>query len=343
MTTKVFISVEGFTKEDLYTHIDNNPSDEIIIWGPENMYIPQLFKTFPEWKVFEQDMIDRNVNFKIVIGCSEFYGENENVIAWDDFAVYELFKGYLLGNAPISSSKKDFYSYNFVTRNGRESFQSSLIVDLLYKYNLNDKTLIEYSNYGDEFHNKHIVDVDGKETNWEPSHWNGNMLTSDEYRIPNLNAFNIPYVGYDFSMVDILVAKNIQFPQLDKSILYPMLLDKPFIIYGAKGIYEKMKNLLGIDIHDELVSMYPFDNISDHIHRAERVVQNIKHLDQNDRMSENKKLFGSYNKIRLVELVKKKDVHPVIVDLLTNHDELIDYKRCYYAGDAITVIGKNIY
>lgn len=332
MTTKVFISYDEFSSEEFYNYIEQNPTHKIVLWVPEASIIPQLYRTVEEWISFSQNLDLKNIDYTLVTSDSEFYDDHPNVIGWDDFAAYKIM--YDFKTASVQFSKRPQMALkHFVTRFGRESFQCSVIVDLLHKYKLENHTVIQYDNYGDEF----LFNEP-----YSPSFWNGEPF-SQIYN-NSLNEYNIP-PSYIFSAVDISATTDIMSNSIQPSMLAPIMNGFPSVVYGRKGIVKKMERVLGISMYNDMIDT-SYDSIEDPYERADALMVELRKLF--DTYIEPdiivKKFDGNamFNKQKVFNLVKNKNVNEKIKEFL-DIPELHHYKLILNSCDNLTMMGNFIY
>jgi hypothetical protein len=332
MTTKVFISYDEFSSEEFYDYIEQNPTHKIVLWVPEASIIPQLYKTAEEWISFSQNLDSKNIDYTLVTSDSEFYGVHPNVIGWDDFAAYKIMYDFKIGS--ISFSKRPQMALrHFVTRFGRESFQCSIIVDLLHKYKLENYTTIQYDNYGNDF----LFNKD-----YSPSFWDGNLFSNIANN--SLNEYNIPS-SFIFSAIDISATTDIMSNSIQPSMLYPIMNGFPSVVYGKKGIVKKMERVLGISMYNDMIDT-SYDSIQDSHERADSLLGELRTLfnTYNDPEIIVKKFDGNaiFNKQKVFNLVKNKNVNEKIKEFL-DIPELHYYKEILNSSDNLTMIGNIIY
>lgn len=331
MPTKVFISYDEYTKEEFYSYIDLHPQDDILLWGPQNVYIPQLFKTQEEWISFYQDLDNRGINYKLVVGCSEFYNGHPNVISWDDYAAYDIIYRFVSGNVMLSPSPQNMEKH-FVTNFGYETFPNTAIVDKLAKYNILDNTALHYYNNGNPFEFNY---------NYSPTHWDGlpSTLITDGFDIPIVRYF------YLSAACQIVVEKDLNYPHINYTSLMPIVFGKMLVVFGAKGYYDKMKKLFGFDMFENIVDVSKFEVGDDIVSRSEIIAKELLRVTQNQdatMLARNAANAVSSNLQTLVNLVKEKNVDLRIKEML-ELPELHEYKKHLNSGDKAVFMGKSIY
>ena len=330
MTTKIFISFEEFTKQEFNTYIEQNPTHEIILWVPENSYIPQIYKTYDEWVAFSVALDENGINYTVVTGDLDYYKGHPNVIGWEDFTAYQVF--YHFKQGLIYHEKSNYKHAYFVSRNGRETLESSIMIDSLYKYKLDNDSVIQYYNNGAPFK--------GFE-NWQPTYWDGIPIGS-----PPLSPgeYNAP-TTYEFASVDVCVAKQTVIDVIDPGFVFPMLWGMPSVIFAKAGMYDKMERILGVALYRDMIDT-SFDSIEDDRERADAISAELRKLLKSYSSPDLIfKIFGpiaELNRQHLFKLVRQKNVHQKIKELI-ELPELHAYKEILNIGDKISLIGKNIY
>lgn len=332
MPTKVFISYDEYTKDEFYAYIDSNPQDEIILWGPENVYIPQLFQTQEEWISFYQDLDNRGINYKLVTGCSEFYSGHPNVISWDDYAAYDIIGGFVSGNVRLSPSPPNMENH-FVTNFGDERFNRTVMVDTLVKYNLLGTTALHYYNNGNPF----VFEY------YSPKYWDGlpsTLMARDiKYDIPDLRYF------YLSAACEIVMEKELRYPHISNRSILPIIFGKMLVVFGAKGYYDKMKKLFGFDMFENIVDVSKFEVGENVISRSENMVTELTRVVESQdatMLARNAANSTSRNIQILVNVVKEKNVDSRIKEML-ELPELHEYKQKLNSGDKVVFMGKSIY
>jgi len=331
--TKVFISCDEFSKNEFDTYIAAHPEHRIIIWAPENMYVPQLYRTPDEWKTFSKSIDDLGIDYVLVIGYSEsnFYDNHPRVIGWDDFAAYDVLSAFVDGRTQISPSPKNMTKH-YVTKFGRESERRTIMTDSLAKYGVLDNTNFHYYNNGNPF----------EFAGYQPKYWDKEISEL----IHNDSNYAIPPTQYWYlsSAMEIIVEKSMDYPHIYNYFFIPILFGKPSVVFAAKGYYDRVKSIFGIDMYEDVIDT-TFDDFDDRLEAADFISRQLKTLSERksaDHLARDTSAAAINNLRLLVDHVKAKNVNSEI-KLMVELPELSYYKDALNAGDKMTFMGKAIY
>lgn len=330
--TKVFISVEEFPAKEFYDYIETNPTHRVVIWGPENVYVPQLYKTQDEWKTFSSDLDSKGIDYVVVTGCSEFYENHSRVVGWDDFAAYDVLWEFVVGNLQLSPSP-NMLTHHFTTRFGQETIRCSYVTDMMVKNGIMDNTNFYYSNNGKEF--SHDL--------YQPIYWDGKKPEYDcAVNNCNIPDYRMPYLS---SALEISVEKDWQYPHITDCLFIPIVFGKPSICLGAKDYYKKVKKLFGIDMYTTHIDTL-FDDESNRRLASDMAMMSLKLLSikipSPDALARELAFTVTSNLQKVLSCVQARNVNSEILKLV-EIPELYHYKEVLNSGSEITFIGKTIY
>jgi hypothetical protein len=204
--------------------------------------------------------------------------------------IHALFSTQFLNH--INDKKNYKLCYNFVCFNNQPHDHRCLFVDKLAKYDLIKNNIVTWHNNND--YNFKYFDKKIRKLN-------------DNFSIEN--GYNIP-VEYKSSFCNIVTENTTDIINFTEKTGKPLLLKKPFLLFGAPGTHKFLKENLTIEFYDEVFD-YNFDTVSNDNQRAELIVQNLKKLneiDLND-VSENLLEKLEHNKQQILKIANNFNKH----------------------------------
>lgn len=156
--------------------------------------------------------------------------------------------------------------YLFYALINRPHNHRCILVDKLNKYNLtNDVGKFTWNILKKDYHNG----------NFKFKYWKEELIIADTYKNTE-NPFSKPEQQYFESVFDLVLESTIETCFYTEKTYKPLILGKPFIIYGKQNINSNLKGL-GFKLYTEVVN-YDFDNIEDDTQRAEALAIELVRL-----------------------------------------------------------------
>jgi hypothetical protein len=236
--------------------------------------------------------------------------------------LHALFSTQFLNH--VNDKKNYKLCYNFVCFNNQPHSHRCLFIDKLAEHNLIKTNVVTWhsdSNYNFQYFDKKIRKL------------NDNFSIENGYNIPS---------EYKKSFCNVVTENTTEVINFTEKTGKPLLLNKPFISFGAVGTHRFLKENLNIEFYDEIFD-YKFDAVENHNQRAELIIQNLKKIDDinlnditemlKDKLEHNKqqilKISNNFNKhlpdkiheysCQNFELKEKfESYHRILNDISTN-------------------------
>jgi hypothetical protein len=217
---------------------------------------------------------------------------------------------YNLSIAPIKFGKK----YTFISLNRNAHDHRCLMMDLLAKHDLLKNQAISW----------HGLYYSSQDNRYKFKYWEETpMHLTERVNGDHINIFT-NVIEYDLAFLELVneSTENIHF--LTEKTVKPLLFGKPFIIFGAIGFHEWLKDL-GFLLYDEIFD-YSFDYIEDTVQRFEHIITQVKNIDLMN-SDERYNLFLKikekleYNRQHAIEIATDPSLIPAYVNFLYNQSE----------------------
>ena len=160
--------------------------------------------------------------------------------------------------------KRNFIDNSFdkliLNLNHRPHYHRCVMMDYLSKYNLLDVTAYTW--------NDNSKPYDFYEFKWWTPKINSITMDSDRY--------NCYAISYDNPVFHLVTESEITHISFSEKVFKPILAGIPFIVFGSKGFYKKLKDY-GFELYDEVFD-YSFDEFDDEIARAEAICTNFLNI-----------------------------------------------------------------
>ncbi len=273
MTTLYYEQSHGIYPDQILNDVNSQHVDRVVIFGETEWEIPSITREFV------QELLSKNVDLRIVHGAlkNEHYVELynhlglpiENVSFWGTHWInwsYQCLLG--VGVRPESYVvDTDKFKHKFISLNNRSHFHRCVFIDEMAKQNLIDKGVVTWV--------KHL----NENSNYPYKHFdNRQILLDDEFNV-KLDSFLLPK-EYHESLVHVVTECNSVIHCISEKTVNPILLKKPFIVFGPIGFSQALVDL-GFKLYDEVFD-YSFDQVDDIYLRAEMFVSNLHKLEQYD-------------------------------------------------------------
>jgi hypothetical protein len=189
------------------------------------------------------------------------------------------------------------FKYPFISLNNRSHLHRCMFIDSLAKYALIGKGVVTWI--------KHL----NENSDYPYQYYDNNQLLLDDNFVNTLDSMTLPK-EYHESLFDIVTESTIDKLFMTEKICFPLVLRKPFLVYGAPSIHQKLIDL-GFKMFDEVID-YSFDSIADPAERLEALMQNIKRITAFDPVEiyETLKFKLHYNYIRMMEIAHDSSFIP---------------------------------
>lgn len=213
------------------------------------------------------------------------------------------------------------YKYHFVYLNGKSHYHRCQLIDILAK-----DDLLKYSAYS--WHDEYTA---LPEHRYQFKYYNGKRKILDEQFAVKKDQGWFPPEYYQ-SFFQVVPETSVRAKFITEKTVAPLLLGKPFLIAGAKGINRKLEEF-GFKLYDELFD-YSFDDVDDDEQRFQLINENVKRitdipvteLKKHNSLIRDKVMF---NKQKAIELaVSEKYIPDFAKKIIENYDatgEIIDW------------------
>lgn len=227
----------------------------------------------------------------------------------------------------FTSYKHENITKAFVSMNSKPHYHRCVLMDQLAKHNLVDTNVVTWLFTDPEFV-------------W--NYWEQRRISKENFKMYNSEyAPLLPDCYVDFDPIVISRTLPLDYfntllqvvPETNADCLFytektalPLLLKKPFVIYGVSGINKHLTKY-GFELYDEIID-YSFDSITDLYTRSNLLALQLAEL--NDRPEDFQQLFDS---------VQEKCEHNfnVLRDIVTTNRYIPDIVTTYY-GDHLNSI-----
>lgn len=300
MSTMYFLQHDIF---NVLTEARTKRPDKIVILGYTEWEIPQIDKEFID------TINELNIDLTIMHGCfkSQHHIDHyqnigfpiEKVEFWGTH-FFNMTNMHLstICNPRFYKANTEF-KHNYICLNNRSHIHRCMLVEELAKQNLIDSGIVTWTKHLNENSDYPFEYFDGQQ-----------RLLNDNF-ITELNSYTIPNEYHD-SFFDVLTEANPNVHIFSEKTVKPLLLKKPFIILGAKGIHKTLQSL-GFKLYDEFID-YSFDDVDDLQLRTKLYVENVKRIVECDSKQVYEQLlpkilFNHHTAVRLLTDVNQIPKH----------------------------------
>lgn len=341
--TKIFVAWDDFTKEDFESFVETNNGSSIIIWAPENIGAPQLFRSFDEYQDMKEFLSIHSIEWRLVSGAMDnsFYGDDDRIIYWSDFQLYNMAARMTSSEIAISvypsiQKLEKPYQYSKI-----QSFDvySFVFIDELAKRNLIEKGMVTITDRGS-------VPMSSR---YKLQHWVPeiieNQYTKNRYYsriVENENLFRV-------SPFEFGTTPPADFPIMGETFAYALLTGRFPVMYAGQHMYHILKHNVGIDIFDDIID-YSFDNTPKdnpfmRIDLLGREMEKICNLyDASPRLfAENTISRSALNLQKIALRLSNTTMDTRILDIIGSVDELTHYKSIVENAARLAIIGNRAY
>lgn len=191
----------------------------------------------------------------------------------------------------------------FYAHINRPHLHRCILVDKLVEHELNNVGKFTWNILKEEY--DHNID-------YEFAHWyEQKIIADDDFKPQWNNSYFPPELEYFQSTYDLVVESTTESCFLTEKTFKPILIGKPFIVFGAQYSHKFLKEL-GFRLYDSVID-YSFDNIEDTYSRAEELCKELKRLNS-ILYSEQLKLLKEdieYNQQLALQLCKDEGKYPL--------------------------------
>lgn len=250
--------------------LQNEDYDAVIIFGQTECQ----FQTLLIYPNIVEITKKKNIKIYILLGSNNYspFGYNENqlpnnleIIYWPTFWFRRSLALFFNNNKFIYNLNDLEYNYHYIYMNGMIKKNRCLLIDNIAKNNL-----LKYSAYS--WNN---ITYGNIKFNYKFDYFDGLTKKLDEQFTGLTTQWQLPKEYYEsFFQVVPETSTGSQF--ITEKTVAPLLLGKPFIIYGAPKIHELLKKL-GFELYNELFD-YSFDNYENINNRINGICENIKRI-----------------------------------------------------------------
>jgi S-adenosylmethionine/arginine decarboxylase-like enzyme len=234
-----------------------------------------------EWEItgltkeFVEELNKKNVQLKIVHGSfrnqyyEDFYAELGVPINDVDFWGTHWINGtyYAIDNI----YRPEFYvpnpskfKYKFISLNNRSHLHRCAFIDEMAGQNQLDKGIVTWV--------KHL----NENSDYPYKYFDNRQVLLDDGFVTKLNSFLLPTEWHE-SALHVVVESTTMATFITEKTAIPLLLKKPFLVFGAMGFNQCLQKL-GFELYDNVFD-YSFDSISDTHERAKCFVNNLRVLE----------------------------------------------------------------
>lgn len=258
------------------------------------------------------------------------YQEIINILASKNMKMY-----IITGTNHTGSVPDNIEIINWHTSFFRDTL--TLVDTAIYKEQLNYKHYFLYLNQTCRTHRCVLMDIVAKFDLLKHSEysWINNKFINNSYKFKYFKGsrkyldtmeiyLNVPIPKQSYESFFHLVSETTDKAQfITEKTIIPLLIGKPFIVAGASGIHQTLKNL-GFKLYDELFD-YAFDDIEDTEQRYTAICENIKNITNLsfDQCRElNIKILDKirFNRNRAIEIAYDENLMPQLVkDIIKNY------------------------
>lgn len=303
----------GINTQQILQDVDSKNASTVVLLGETEWEIRDVTREFV------QELKNRNVTLKIVHGsCRNEYYDNlynelgipiENVIFWGTHWINWSYQN-LLGSGYRPESyivDTNNFKHKFISLNNRSHIQRCVFIDEMAKQNLINKGVVTWV--------KHL----NENSDYPYQYFDNRQLLLDDDFVTKLDSFLLPKEWHE-SLLHVVTECTPDVYCISEKTFIPLLMKKPFIVFGAKGFSKKLTDL-GFQLYDNVFD-YSFDNIDDLHERAELFVNNLHILDKYDC----KELYGilypriKHNYDRAIEILLDNSFIPdTMIDFYNSH------------------------
>lgn len=216
--------------------------------------------------------------------------QNTKIIHWETFWFNRTYEAWRPHNEYNNSKQLEMFNlrngeylndfkYPYITLNNISKNHRCLMMDLLAKHNLIDKGAIAWRdirrNCDDIRHTFSDDMTDSLYCNYLYKYWKPKRMILDQNINDKFFQETMP-VEYNQSFMQLVAESDDEIVFYSEKTATPILLNKPFLIVGAKGYHTGLKNR-GFELYDEIFD-YSFDNENDDLLRYEGVIENVKRI-----------------------------------------------------------------
>lgn len=269
---KVYGKPESSPKVHLFGRLNFKPpyGETLLAYLNQGNNLEKIKKVGALYVLPEEGELQPNFNNDLIeslpiefIFCS--YGENEKsnlkVIRWPNYFLYDFF---VRRRSLIVDTNPEDIKYLFTLLNGRVRSHRVFLMDQLEKYDLLSENKFTW-------HSKYDSKMVFKFWNPQVTKLDGDHFQKSQYGYPN--------EMYQ-SLLELVSETSIDVPFISEKTYRPIVLKKPFIISGMRGVHKYLESL-GYQLHRNIID-YSFDDEENWHLRTEMLVKELKRLSSLD-------------------------------------------------------------
>lgn len=328
--TYFYFAWSSQTADDLYYTVEHNDVKKVILFGPEEHEIGDLFQDLNNFKKIVKYLKKKGIKYKIVVSAvSNFelnskwvYKNQKHFLFWETFFAFSSIYANIFRNIKPFGHNNNIEKH-FISLNARAHPYRCMFVDYLYKEGMFDYGYVSW-------HNSDNWDYEYCFKYWKPRliNFDKNWLTNTD---GILDIMIPPREQFQNSVFSVISESENRILKITEKTYLPIYHKRPFIVYAAPYFHLLLKQQ-GFKLFDEIFD-YSFDSIVDNEERCAAMIRetkNITNYDPNDLLKIlNPKI--EYNYQNLLKISNKKYVNKEVVEIIENIpnsvDENFNYKK----------------
>jgi hypothetical protein len=208
----------------------------------------------------------------------ETFWFNRTLAAWKTHDNFNKQKGLDIFNIRTNENVNDF-KFPYITLNNISKNHRCMIMDLLAKYNLIDTGAIAWRDIRRECDDIRHAFPDGITDSvyfgYQYKYWKPKRMILDQ-NINDVFFQETMPIEFNQSFMQLVTESDDEVIFYSEKTATPILLNKLFLIAGAKGYHLGLKNR-GFELYDEIFD-YSFDSETDDFLRYDGLVENVKKI-----------------------------------------------------------------
>lgn len=241
------------------------------------------------------------------------YTNVAEVQLWKDYFLY-----YAASNIDTINVLPEPIDKLFISLNNKGHRHRCILQDTLCKFELLDLGVYSWRN---------VVPDDYTFKYWKPT-----VRLLDQKKQKNFQQHIIPR-EMNSCLVNLIPESTTDIIFITEKTFHPILVGKPFLVYGAPGIYKAIQEL-GFKLHDNVFD-YSFDAVYDDVERAEAIVKELAKIKDKDYQLIELKLrdVAKFNKEHAIKLIKTQNNVPDIARTFKYYTNII--KEAVWKSDSL--------
>lgn len=238
----------------------------------------------------------------------ETYWFNRTYLAWKEHDAFNKSKNIDMYNVRNGEHLTDF-KYPYITLNNVSKNHRCLMMDILAQYNLIDRGAVAWRDIRQNCDNiRHTFPPEMTDSMYDKypyRFWKPKRMFLDQDLSKQFLQETMP-IEFTQSFMQLVAESDDDFIFYSEKTTTPILLNKPFLIIGAKGYHTGLKTR-GFELYDEIFD-YSFDNEIDDYLRYKGAIKNVNRissLSSSELTKLHKQIFEKtvYNKEHALKLI----------------------------------------